>query len=468
MVPSARRILLLVSLVLASLLTPAGAGAARFDPAGFHLQSSLLFVHERDGAAVITIARTDVLPDAQIRYIALPGTAVRGQDFRSVKAEIEFKPGQASATFRVPIIDHGLPGLAKTVEIGLFGPSPIGLAAPSNAVLTIINDDPVTIVPDPLNPLGLSTPPPASDPLIGARPFIDKDFGLAAIQARHWRHSHPRAASMLGVIAREPEVHRFGNWSGPNPGLKVSQYLEQAAIEAPGTVPEFATYYLVWHHCPNASDPPWRQGAYHKWIKSLAAGVGDYRAVMFLEMDSLITVGCLSRQGLQVRLHELHDAIDILAKVPRLVVYLDAGAGDAVPATKTARMLRTAGVSEIRGFFVNSTHFDWTTNEIRYGDEISRMTAGKQFVVNTAENGRGPLVPPNRVHQGNEVLCNPPNRGLGPLPTFDTGYRNVDAFAWIANPGKSGGECRPGAPRTGFFWPALALELVRNADFRVR
>ncbi len=96
------------------------------------------------------------------------------------------------------------------------------------------------------------------------------------------------------------------------------------------------------------------------------------------------------------------------------------------------------------------------------------MTGGKHFVVNTAENGRGPLVPRNRVRYGNEILCNPPGRGLGPKPTFNTGYRNVDAFAWIANPGKSGGSCRPGAPPTGIFWPKLALELARNADFRVR
>ena len=72
------------------------------------------------------------------------------------------------------------------------------------------------------------------------------------------------------------------------------------------------------------------------------------------------------------------------------------------------------------------------------------------------------------MRYGNEMLCNPPGRGLGPKPTFDTGYRYVDAFAWIANPGKSGGQCRPGAPPTGIFWPKLALELARNADFRVR
>jgi endoglucanase len=76
-------------------------------------------------------------------------------------------------------------------------------------------------------------------------------------------------------------------------------------------------------------------------------------------------------------------------------------------------------------------------------------------------------VPRDRVHQGNEVLCNPPGRGLGPVPTTNTGYRNVDAFAWTTNPGESGGQCVRGAPPTGAYWPGYALMLVRNAVYRV-
>jgi endoglucanase len=189
---------------------------------------------------------------------------------------------------------------------------------------------------------------------------------------------------------------------------------------------------------------------------------------MFLEMDSLITVGCLSHHGVDVRMQELRDATTILSKVPHLVVYLDAGAADASPAWLMARLLKRAGVSQIQGFFLNSTHFDWTSREIRYGQQISRMTGGKHFVVNTAVNGQGPLIPSSRVLYGNEVLCNPPGRGLGPKPTFNTGFRTVDAFAWIGNPGKSGGACVPGAPPTGTFWPELAASLVTHANFHVR
>ncbi len=130
-------------------------------------------------------------------------------------------------------------------------------------------------------------------------------------------------------------------------------------------------------------------------------------------MDSLITVGCLSPQGVQVRLRESHDAIAVLSFCPRLVTYLDAGAADAVPAGRVASLLRRAGVARIQCFFLNSTHFDWTSREIPFGERVSRLTGGRHFVVSTGENGQGPLVPADRVHHGNEVLCNPPGRGLG-------------------------------------------------------
>ena len=59
-------------------------------------------------------------------------------------------------------------------------------------------------------------------------------------------------------------------------------------------------------------------------------------------------------------------------------------------------------------------------------------------------------------------------RGLGPKPTTNTGFQNLDMFALTTNPGESGGPFRPGAPKTGVFWPAYALMLVRNASFNSR
>jgi endoglucanase len=364
----------------------------------------------------------------------------------------------------MPIVDHGVQTVPKTIQVSLFGPSPIGLASPSKAVLTILNDDAVTPR-DPLNPLALPVAPGAGNPLSGANFFVDPESEAA--------HS-ALTNSALDVIAREPGTARFGKFSFGSNGVPdiqtaVSRYLARAQVEEPGTVPLLATYRILHGLCGHASDSPADAASYHNFIEGFAQGIGSYRAVLFLEMDSIITMPCLSPHGKAVREHELRDAINILAAdCPHLVVYLDAGAADALSARDAARYLRGSGVAKIQGFFLNATHFDWTSHEIRYGDKISALTGGKHFVVNTGENGQGPLRPRDIVHAGLEVLCNPPGRGLGPLPTANTAYRNVDMFAWTSNPGESGGSCVAGAPPTGEYWPAYAAMLVQNADFSVR
>jgi endoglucanase len=249
----------------------------------------------------------------------------------------------------------------------------------------------------------------------------------------------------------------------------VNDYLRTAYVSDPGAVPLLATYRLVARQCQQGgiADSPSAVAAYEQFIDGLASGIGNFRAVLFLEIDSLITSPCLKPQGLSVRLSELHYAISTLERDPHLVVYVDGGAADALPWQEAASLLSQAGVHEAQGFFLNSTHFDWTTTEIAYGQRIAKALGNVHFVVNTGENGQGPLVPRDIVRHGMEVLCNPPGRGLGPKATTTTGYAWVDAFAWTSNPGESGGSCVPGAPATGVYWPAYAVSLVRHADFNI-
>jgi endoglucanase len=414
----------------------------------------------------IPIVRDDASGTAEVAYRVWDPTPRTHPIFTPMSGVLTFVNGQREALISVATEDHSVPILPYSLEVQLYDGSPLPVIAPSQ--VTIPLSAPAPFVRDPGNPLGLPATPPATDPLAGADFFADYFQSLPGRQALAWSAKEPSAAAKVAVIAREPNTERFGAWNGPYPGWDVARYLSRAAQEEPGRVPMLSTYRVVSGHCGRWSDPPSAQAAYHAWITSLAEGIGSHPAVLFLEMDSLITEGCLSRTGVAVRMHELRDAIDVLSNDPHLVTYLDAGAADALPARVTASLLRRAGVAQIQGFFLNSTHFDWTSKEIAYGEKISRLTGGKHFVINTAENGQGPLRPRHPAKQGNEVLCDPPGRGLGPLPTAHTGYRNVDAFAWIANPGVSGGECQPGAPPSGVFWPALALQLVRHENFRVR
>src|ERR1700751_1384799 len=177
-----RRLMIVPTALLCALLAPAGAQAAAApDPGGFRLESDSLSVHENAGQAVITIERGDTSEDAQIRYITLGNggqcgasacTAVDPYDFSSVKGMLDFPVGVAAETFDVPIVDHGGSSVPKTTEVSLFGPSPIGVGSPSKAVLTILNDDPVSPR-DAANPLALPVAPTNGDPLSGASFFVD-------------------------------------------------------------------------------------------------------------------------------------------------------------------------------------------------------------------------------------------------------------------------------------------------------
>src|SRR3984885_13880713 len=399
-----RRLMIVPVAVLGALLAPAAAHAdASFDPSGFRLASSALSVNENAGQAVITVERTDTSEEAQIRYITLGDgvpcgpaecTAVDPDDFTSVKGELDFPVGVASETFTMPIVDHGVQTVPKTIQVSLFGPSPIGLTSPSKAVLTIQGNAPVTPR-DPQNPLALPVAPGAGNPLSGASFFVDPES-----EAAHAALQNPA----LDVIANEPGTARFGSFSFghngvPNIATAVSRYLARALVEAPGTVPLLSTYRIVHGLCGHASDSRADIASYKDFIDGFANGIGSYRAVLFLEMDSLITMPSLSRHGQAVREQELQYAIDTLtANCPHLVIYLDAGAADALSPKQAAKYLRRSGVGKIQGFFLNATHFDWTSNEIRYGQKISRLTGGKHFVINTGENGQGPLRPKDIVH----------------------------------------------------------------------
>lgn len=428
----------------------------------FRLSSTRYSASEGAGHAVITITRSSARYAGIVRYIAIHQTADAYADYTPVKDGVEFSKGQYSATFTVPIVDDNVVEQPESLLIGLFGPADYGpsLATlahdPEHALLTIVDNDAIITNRDNTNPLQVN--PVDGNPLPGARFFVDREWGLAA----RFVHRYPS----LRTIAAQPETKRFGGWDS-NGGLAVNRFLTRAAAADPSAVPLIAAYRLKHVRCGNHSDSRREQGAYKRWIAGFARGIGNYRAVLFLEQDALITAGCLSRTGLRVRLAELRYAVDKLSRLPHLVTYLDAGASDAVPPGRTAHLLRLADVRKIQGFFTNSTHFAWTRKEISYGNRISRATGGKHFVVSTAANGRGPLVPHNRVKYGNSVLCNPSGRGLGPKPTTSTGFPRVDAFVWIGNPGRSGGPCH-GSPSTGVFWPEYAMGLVQRADFSVR
>ena len=248
--------------------------------------------------------------------------------------------------------------------------------------------------------------------LAGAKLYVDPTAPAALAQASY-AHSNPAWASLLGDIASEPGAHRFYMWNMTgNIAGQVAHYLQGTQLQDPGSTVMLSTYNLVHDSCGFTATPDMRT-RYDNFMNQMAAGIGNFHVIFFLDLDSLITTPCLTPAQLAIREAELRYAVTALEADPHVVVYLDGGAADALPAARQAQLLRDSGVGQAQGFFLNSTHFDWTARELAYGAQISQRLGGAHFIINTGENGRGPLVPANRVKNGNEVLCNPPGRGLG-------------------------------------------------------
>jgi endoglucanase len=202
--------------------------------------------------------------------------------------------------------------------------------------------------------------------------------------------------------------------------------------------------------------------AYRAWIEQFAAAIGGSHAWVILEPDAIpqaVDGGCLPKRMVKSRLKLLNFAVTRLAALPATSVYLDAGHSSWIsPVDKLVKPLRAAGIDKAAGFSLNVSNFQPTESNVQYGTQLSQRLGGSHFVIDTSRNGNGPYT----GNDGAPDWCNPPGRALGERPTTHTGRPMVDAYLWVKTPGESDGNCRPGAPPAGDWWPDYALSLVRG------
>ena len=354
---------------------------------------------------------------------------------------------------------------------------------------------------NPSNPLDLSTAP-GPDPLNGAKFYVPGPAKGAAAGAiaqlvglnpktmpvnESWAQfqsdlssgslgaklaSNPGLAHQvaeLSKIASQPEAQRLSIYSeGGGPGAIFGQaekiYCSNLQAD-PGSIPIFNTYFLhaKLGGCPTPAEVRRYTPTFHRQVNEMAEATDRRPAVFLLEIDAIGSSSCVAKMGsLKLWEADLHYEMTKMGSLPHTVVYVEGGYSDSNSVAYTAKVLNAIHVNQIRGFFTNDTHLNWTINEIRWATKIAKRTHGAHFIVNTADNGRGPLLNHNRVKNGNEDLCNPPGRGLGPLLNTNTGYPYVDAFMWTHPPGNSSG-CG-GGPPGGVFWPARAIQMAQNAN----
>jgi endoglucanase len=304
---------------------------------------------------------------------------------------------------------------------------------------------------------------PAAEPLSG-NPFAGArvyraPYSNAENAQQRLAKTNPADALLIGKIAAQPQASWYGSWSGDIRTV-VGNYVN--AAERAGELALLVAYNVPNRDCGQysaggASDPL----SYAEWIKGVAAGIGQRRAVVVLEPDALgLLTQCLSPEDQEKRLELIHQAVVVLEAQPGVAVYIDAGHSGWVPAAEMAQRLRRAGVAEARGFALNTSNFRADAELVSYGKElIQALGLDSHFIVDSSRNGNGPAPAGDP-----EDWCNPEGRALGRAPTTETGEPALDAFLWLKRPGESDGACK-GGPPAGQWFEARALEMARNAKW---
>ena len=289
----------------------------------------------------------------------------------------------------------------------------------------------------------------SSNPFSGRRLYVDPNSS-AHRQAETWRRSRPQDAALLDRIASQPVARWLGDWS-TNVAREVNDAV--STITSSGALPVFVAYDIPYRDCGSYSaGGAGGAAAYRNWIGDFARGVSGRSAIVILEPDALAGMDCLPPAGRDERVSLIRGAVQTL-KAQAASVYIDAGNARWQPAQVMATRLQQAGIAMADGFALNVSNFQPTSINVTYGEQISRLTGGKHFIIDTSRNG---------MAANSTEWCNPRGRALGVSPTTNTGHPLIDAFLWVKQPGESDGTCN-GGPRAGSWWAAYALELSRLA-----
>ncbi len=347
-------------------------------------------------------------------------------------------------------------------------------------------------------------------PVMGARAADDRsglfiDDRSTTMKAAERLEGEARADAMR--LARVPSATWLA-YGTPEIAEGLARDVTERAAAA-GQMPVLVAYNIPYRDCALYSAGGAADGAaYLAWIRGIAKGIGDRKAIIVLEPDGLGVIpwhrtlagaieGCRpdgqDEAAAARRYDQLRGAVAILAALPNVRIYLDGtGSSWLAPGEIASRLIR-ADVDKVAGFFLNVSNFESDARVVPYARWVSdcialvsrtaldpracpsqfsadpfetpgnrrRIDAAydrlfaerglkrapqaqKHALIDSSRNGLGSWKPPAGRYRDAEVWCNPPARGLGRRPTLASGEVYVDGFLWIKVPGESDGECLRG------------------------
>ncbi len=241
---------------------------------------------------------------------------------------------------------------------------------------------------------------PAPARRVDDNPLAGREWGVykgpAELAWQPYVDAQGRRKKLLGKIALRPKAKWFGAWI-PDRDIagKVHEYVENATGGDPEVMVHMTLFRVV----------PWEQDAcqrlpsaaekesYKRYVRKFAGAIDDTYAAIVLQPDGPFAL--CAPGGSQVLSGLVKFAARRLGALPHASVYIDigsAGWNHHDPANAVKQLVR-GGVEHVRGFHLNTTHYEATQDEIGFGTRVvaaleNRGITGKHFTVDTAENGR--------------------------------------------------------------------------------
>lgn len=234
-----------------------------------------------------------------------------------------------------------------------------------------------------------------------ANPLAGHPWGVARSSSDlawvAYQEQHGRKRQLLGRIALQPTNRWFGAWVADGDiRQRVRDYVETSTGGDPDTVAMLTVFRMV----------PWEQDAcrrlptraekasYKRWIRRFASAIGDeQRAAVVLQPDGPFAL--CAPGGSRVLSRMVAYAAERLSRLDRTTTYVEIGSAgwNHLDPANAVRLLTRSGIEHVRGFHLNTTHYESTARQVRFGAEVVDALAaagypGKHFTVDTAENGR--------------------------------------------------------------------------------
>lgn len=266
---------------------------------------------------------------------------------------------------------------------------------------------------------------------------------------------HAEKYPEVSEIFKQPRCH----WFAPRVGRDVSNLTSSVKRLMQRAYP--STPSCVLYNIPNRDCGSYSRGGalsvedYVNWIIAFADGIRDQNnPIIIFEPDALPhAVNNPWDQPLSPELEERIEIYNVCLPILQQAgcqLYVDIGHPRWLQPWKAAEVLNMLDPNSFDGFSTNVSNFIPLQECIEWGEQVSALTGGKHFVIDTSRNG---------TNEHDNDWCNPKGKLLGHKPTLQTGHPLIDAFLWIKVPGESDGYC-DGGPKAGIFWPEYAAMLL--------